>query len=171
MLLRVKMRDRNGFFTALVGLSLAIFARYGEANANNVFSINPASHVIFETHTGLALFGYDPVAYHSDGKASEGRSEFMAMHQNLVWRFVSAANREAFVADPSAYIPAFGGHDARAVSEGRMSVGDPTLFLISGGALTLFRSKSNRDQFLAEPEAHKNALARWPDVVRQQASH
>jgi hypothetical protein len=181
------MLVRNGFFAAVLGSSLLLFAGYGEAFANSEIqrkelqakelqendAAQPviASQVISDAHTGLALFGYDVVAYHTDAKSMEGRADYIALHQNLVWRFVSAANRDAFLADPDAYIPAFGGHDARSIGEGRMTMGDPSFFLISKGALILFRSSENREHFAAEPEAYKNALKRWPEVMRQYAFH
>jgi hypothetical protein len=192
MYLQRHMLVRNGFFAAVLGSSLLLFAGYGEAFANGpmqekkgqekevqlkdaeqptVVSQVISSQVISDAHTGLALFGYDAVAYHTDAKSMEGRTDYVAIHQNLVWRFVSAANRDAFQADPDAYIPAFGGHDARSIGEGRMTMGDPSFFLVSKGALILFRSAENREYFAAEPMAYKNALKRWPEVMRQYAFH
>jgi YHS domain-containing protein len=171
------MRVRNGFFAAVLGGSVLLFACYGEAFANGEAQKEKASQpvivsqVISDAHTGLALFGYDVVAYHTDAKPIEGRADYIVLHQNLVWRFASAANRDAFQADPEAFIPAFGGHDARSVGEGRMTMGDPGFFLISKGALVLFRSEENRQHFAAEPEAYKNALKRWPEVMHHYAFH
>jgi hypothetical protein len=165
------MRERNGFFTALFCASLLISTWPTHAATENVFSANPASHVISDDQSGVALFGYDPVAYHTDNKAVEGSAEFQVLHKTLVWRFKSLANLEAFQADPAAYIPLFGGHDPFAVSQGLMTVSDPRNFMIFEGRLAMFRSQENHDHFKATNDIYKTALSRWPTVVRQHASH
>src|SRR3546814_9193007 len=45
---------------------------------------------------GLAIRGYDPVAYFNDGRPVEGKDEFTYSHEGTVWRFATAANRDAF---------------------------------------------------------------------------
>jgi hypothetical protein len=171
------MLGRKGFFAAAIAGSLMLFASYGEgfanspADAKDKSQLSVVSQIISDSHTGLALFGYDVVAYHTDAKSVEGRASHIAVHQNLIWRFVSEANRDAFQADPEAYLPVFGGHDARSVGEGRMTMGDPSFFLISKGSLLLFRSEENRNYFAAETGAYQNALKRWPEVMRHYAFH
>ena len=61
----------------------------------------PAVEPIYTNWRGLALSGYDPVAYFTDGKAVPGSSEFTFEWMNARWRFASAAHRDAFRADPS----------------------------------------------------------------------
>jgi YHS domain-containing protein len=165
------LHGRKGFFTAIICCALGFVPAALQAKSDYVFSPNPSNHVINDVATGLAIFGYDPVAYHTDKKAREGKAEFDVVHHNLSWRFTSQANREAFLADPSAYIPAFGGHDAMSVRQGRMAMGDPSHFILSQGTVILFRSAENRDQFAADPDSLKAATERWPVVVRQHASH
>src|SRR3546814_11398398 len=59
---------------------------------------------------GLAIRGYDPVAYFNDGRPVEGKDEFTYSHEGTVWRFATAANRDAFAADPPRYAPQYGGY-------------------------------------------------------------
>src|SRR3546814_5820505 len=56
---------------------------------------------------GLAIRGYDPVAYFNDGRPVEGKDEFTYSHEGTVWRFATAANRDAFAADPARYAPQY----------------------------------------------------------------
>ncbi|MGL4242704.1 MAG: YHS domain-containing (seleno)protein, partial [Beijerinckiaceae bacterium] len=49
---------------------------------------------------GVAVGGYDPVAYFTNGKPLKGSSAIVAEHEGAVWRFASAENRAAFLADP-----------------------------------------------------------------------
>jgi hypothetical protein len=58
---------------------------------------------------GVAIKGYDPVAYFTEGRAVKGKKEFEYKWQDAKWRFSSAANRDKFAADPQAYAPKYGG--------------------------------------------------------------
>jgi YHS domain-containing protein len=61
---------------------------------------------------GLAIYGYDPVAYFTDGKPVLGSAAFTATHDGATWRFASAAHRELFVKSPARYAPQYGGYCA-----------------------------------------------------------
>jgi hypothetical protein len=135
------------------------------------FSTQDEHHVIADPRTGLAIFGYDPVAYHSDQAALVGSKEHEFTRDGLIWRFRSAANMAAFVSDPLAYVPTFGGHDGAIVSEGMLAKGDPETFVIAGGKVVFFRTQQNRDRFAAEREVRQRALQSWANVVRQHAAH
>ena len=50
----------------------------------------------------IAIQGYDPVAYFTDGKPTRGTPEFEYQWDEHTYRFASAQNRELFKADPSA---------------------------------------------------------------------
>ncbi len=125
--------------------------------------------VIVHDQAGIALLGYDPVAYFAEGRAVGGSPAHELQHQGLVWRFASGANLAAFEADPAAYKPAFGGHDAAAMAGGRAVDSEPRWFAISGRSLYLFRTRENRDRFAADAELRRVAHAAWPDVERQLA--
>jgi hypothetical protein len=91
----------------------------------------------FQLENGLALKGYDPVAYFSEGKPVEGRGEFEAEWQDSKWRFASALNREMFLRAPEKYAPQYGGYCAWAVSHGYTAKGDPEAWKIVEGKLYL----------------------------------
>jgi YHS domain-containing protein len=58
---------------------------------------------------GIAIKGYDTVAYFTEGRPVKGKEEFEYEWQGARWRFASAANRDKFKADPQAYAPKYGG--------------------------------------------------------------
>jgi hypothetical protein len=134
-------------------------------------SRDPAAQLVVDPRSGLAIFGYDPVAYHLDGRARPGLREHEAMSGGHVWRFVSASNRAAFLADPGAYAPSFGGHDGSIVAEGALARGDPAIFVIAAGEVVFFRSVENRDRYIADIELRRQAVANWPKALRQFAGH
>ncbi len=124
-------------------------------------------HMQRDLLSGVALRGYDPVAYQAEGRAVAGRAEYELVLDGIVWRFASAANREAFREAPKAYIPAFSGFDPLAVSQGHAVASDPRRFAIVGARLFLFRSEESRQRFVADAALRAAADARWPAVSRQ----
>ncbi|MBW8903033.1 MAG: hypothetical protein JF566_03430, partial [Bradyrhizobium sp.] len=91
-----------------------------------------------DRHTGLAIYGIDPVAYFTDGKPTVGRADFELRHAGAVWRFENEGNREAFAADPPVYMPRFGGYDPVGVSRGVATPGNPALWIVNDQRLYLF---------------------------------
>lgn len=90
------------------------------------------------TEGGYAIRGYDPVAYLAEGRPAEGDDAHVAEWNGTVWRFASAANRDAFVADPQAYAPQYGGFCAWAVAaKGELYSTRPENWSIVNGRLYL----------------------------------
>lgn len=87
---------------------------------------------------GLALQGYDPVAYFVQGEAVEGDPSIEIRVEGVTYRFASASHRDAFAAEPDRFRPAYGGWCAWAVAEGGKTRPDPTNFIVSEGRLFLF---------------------------------
>lgn len=117
-----------------------------------------------DIHSGLALRGYDPLAYRLEKRAVAGHPDYELIHQGAVWRFVSAANREAFRDAPGVYEPAFAGFDASAVAEGRAVDSDPRQFAIIGSRLFLFRTPESRRSFVEDASRLKTAESNWGGV-------
>ena len=90
---------------------------------------------------GLAIRGYDPVAYFTQGEPVEGKSNFTHQWMGTTWQFADAANRDAFAANPERYAPQFGGYCAWAVSQGYTASIDPDAWDIHDGKLYLNYSK------------------------------
>lgn len=64
----------------------------------------------FSQSFGVAIRGYDTVAYHTEGRAVKGKKEFSYEWNDATWHFTSAENRDLFAADPERYAPQYGGY-------------------------------------------------------------
>jgi YHS domain-containing protein len=96
----------------------------------------------------VAIRGYDPVAYFTDGRATRGNPQFEYVWEGARWQFSSAAHRDAFAADPERYAPQFGGYCAIAMSElGQAVDANPEVWTIVDGRLYLISAPEWREQF------------------------
>jgi hypothetical protein len=126
--------------------------------------------VVVDRHTGLAIYGIDPVAYFTNGKPTAGREDFELRHAGAVWRFENEGNKAAFVADPQVYMPRFGGYDPVGISRGLAQPGYPALWVVSDQRLYLFYTAEGRAAFLANPaDVIAGAQARWSAVKSELA--
>jgi hypothetical protein len=96
-----------------------------------------ASSVNRSLFGGVALKGYDPVAYFVQGQPVKGRKEFVFRWSDATWKFSSVEHRDLFARDPAAYAPQFGGYCAWAVSQGYTADIDPASWKIVSGKLYL----------------------------------
>jgi hypothetical protein len=115
---------------------------------------------------GVAIRGYDTVAYFTDHAAVPGSPAFTADWVGSTWQFASAANRDLFLADPVRYLPQFGGLCTGAIGYGVAVAADPEAWRIIDGRLYLFADKQGLElDFDANPQAAIDAAsARWPQV-------
>jgi hypothetical protein len=121
--------------------------------------------VVIDHRTGLAIHGFDPVAYFVDGAARLGEEAFEHVHAGAVWRFRNEGNRAAFIADPDVYMPRFGGYDPMGIARGVAVAGNPRVWLIAGERLYLFYTGEARDAFASDLEQQTAAAERqWPTV-------
>jgi len=129
------------------------------------FPPKAAERIVVDRHTGIALGGFDPVAYFVDADAVRGKGEFEHAFAEVVWRFRNEGNRAAFAANPEVYMPRFGGYDPVAVSRGVGVAADPRLWLIVEGRLYLFFTPEARTAFSESPKDIIEAAERsWPAV-------
>jgi YHS domain-containing protein len=123
--------------------------------------------VVVNRHTGLAIDGFDPVAYFTDGAPREGRPELEVQAAGVTWRFCSEGNRAAFAAAPEVYAPRFGGYDPTSVGRGASAPGHPSIWLVVERRLYLFYNDDARDAFARDPDGAIEAAERnWPAVRR-----
>jgi YHS domain-containing protein len=116
---------------------------------------------------GLALHGYDPVAYFTDGMPVEGSSQFEYQWNGATWRFASAASRDRFSQAPQAYAPQFGGYCAWAVSRNYTADIDPQAFDIVNGKLYLNYSKLVQLRWKVDREGNiRKADQNWPKLTQ-----
>lgn len=120
---------------------------------------------------GLAIHGYDAVAYHAAGKPVRGAAEFATVHNEATYRFASKANLDTFKANPAKYEPAYGGYCAYGVSVGAKFDGDPNLWKVVDGKLYLNLDSGIQQAWLKDvPGAIKKAEANWPGIKDKQPS-
>ena len=112
-----------------------------------------------------ALQGYDPVAYFTDGKPVKGTKEFQTDYMGASFLFASAANRDAFLADPAAYAPQYGGYCAWAMADGQYAKGDAKYWKIIDGKLYLNYNSSIQKKWNADiPGFIEKADTHWQDL-------
>ena len=103
---------------------------------------------------GLAVKGHDPVAYFTQARPIQGAPAFSATHNGATWLFATAANRDAFLAEPGRFTPQFGGYCAWAVGHGYTADSDPQAWHIDNGKLYLNYNRSVQTMWLKDK-------ARW----------
>jgi hypothetical protein len=114
---------------------------------------------------GLAIKGYDPVAYFTEGRAMDGSPAYTATHEGTTFEFASAANRDLFLADPARYAPQYGGFCAFGTSRGYKADIDPRAFTIVGDRLYLNYNLEVREEWSRDVPGHiAKADTNWPTV-------
>lgn len=115
---------------------------------------------------GVAIQGYDPVAYFTDNKPIQGDAKFRSNYGGAAYYFASAEHKAAFDAAPAKYTPQFGGYCAYAASIDTISPIDPKFFEIVDGRLLLQHNQRAWDAW------HKDAAGNlvkadknWPGLV------
>ena len=114
---------------------------------------------------GLALYGFDPVAYFTQGEPTLGTAEFEYGYGGASWRFRNEGNRAAFASNPEVYAPAYGGYDPLGVARGVATPGHPQVWVRRGDRIYLFHKEETRATFAADPAgAVAAAETRSPQV-------
>ena len=116
---------------------------------------------------GVAVKGYDPVAFFAENRAVKGSDRYTAKYQNITYKFESAANRNSFNANPAKYAPQYGGFCAYGVAHGHKVDISPEAFSVVNGKLYLNYDRPVR--FLWERDVPGNinkADQNWPGISR-----
>jgi len=136
-------------FVGLLSVAVAVSARDPVAEVN--------------VTDGLAIKGYDPVAYFTTGQPTPGLDTYTVRWQGVTYRFASAENQARFEADPAQYLPQYGGYCAYAMSLNRIADIDPERWAIVDGKLYLNNGRSaytlwsiNKSGNIADADRH------WP---------
>lgn len=104
------------------------------------FAQNDAKRISqYNLENKVAILGYDPIGYFTQGKAIKGKKEISASYQGVTYKFSSVENKETFLKNPSKYEPQYGGWCAYAMgSAGEKVEINPETFKIIDGKLYLF---------------------------------
>lgn len=116
----------------------------------------------------VAIKGYDPVAYFTEGQPARGSREFTFVWNEATWQFASASNRNLFAQSPATYAPQFGGYCAWAVSQGYTAGIDPAAWKIVAGKLYLNYDREVQAKWMKDmPGLIEKAETNWPLLLKK----
>ena len=131
-------------------------------------ALAPADEVINIDKNGLALQGYDPVAYFTDGKPVKGSPQFTAAYKGAKYRFASAEHKQLFEKSPTKYEPQFGGFCGYAASINKLAPIEVEYFQVLHDRLILQHNKKAWDLWHKDVEGNlKKADSKWPTLSQQ----
>lgn len=146
------------FAITLLAWASALLLHAGHAPEHKV--------LVNRTRDGLAIQGYDPIAYHTENKPVKGDARFTSMHDGATYRFVTDEHKALFDAMPEKYAPAYGGYCGYAASINRLSPISPEWFQIIEGRLVLQHNQKAFDRWNADLGGNRlKADANWPGLV------
>lgn len=115
---------------------------------------------------GLAVQGYDPVAFFTDHKPVKGKPEFISSFNGAMYLFASQEHKNLFDKEPAKYEPEFGGYCAYGVCHNKLAPVDVNAFIILDGKLLMQYSKSIRDTFNEDQKGNiSKANQNWPALL------
>ena len=125
-----------------------------------------ANNSVNSDSEGIAIHGYDPVAYFTEGKAIEGSPEYHYEWNDATWYFASHKNRELFKKNPKKYAPQYGGFCAYAVSYGSRADIDPKAWDIYKNKLYLNFNSEIKQKWQKEKDNFiKKANKNWKTLL------
>jgi YHS domain-containing protein len=131
-----------------------------------VFAQTSSKILVNVDDSGVAIQGYDPVAFFTDGKPVKGDQKFLVKHEGAIYFFTSKEHKDLFKADPAKYTPEFGGYCAYGVSRNKLVEIDVDAFQIVDGKLLLQYSKGIRDDFNEDAKGNlAKANTNWTGLV------
>jgi YHS domain-containing protein len=152
---------------ALKNVGLVVVAALLSTAASSIAAESPQA--VNRDRSGLALDGYDPVAYVVDGRPVRGRTDLEYVWMGTRYRFATEANRDRFAKAPEAFVPQYGGFCAYAVSRGYTAPIDPAAWTVVDGKLYLnYSTRVQRTWAEDVPGNIKRADANWPALRDKQ---
>jgi hypothetical protein len=159
-----RLRRQRPSARLVLGLALLAASVAGFWHGNAVKAAT-TEQIVVDRNSGLAIYGFDPVSYFTDGKAQAGQVELELSHGGAAWRFRNEGNRAAFAEHPEIYMPRYGGHDPVAIGRGTARPGHPDFWAIHENRLFLFFSEEAKLEFELDPAGTiLQADANWPHV-------
>jgi YHS domain-containing protein len=119
----------------------------------SVFAETKKSKVAVDAN-GVAIQGYDPVAYFKQNKPVKGSPKNQSVYQGAKFYFASAADKKEFDKSPIKYAPTYGGYCANSLRKGKLKNGDPNIFYIYKGKLYFCSTKAAAEEFEKDIDKH-----------------
>jgi hypothetical protein len=144
-------------------VSAAVFAVAAIGGAVSAFADDSVNTGYFG---GVAIMGYDPVAYFTESRAVKGSEKFSYEWLGTPWHFANGSHRDMFMSEPVKYAPQYGGYCAGEVVNGSVTINvDPEAFKIVDGKLYLIYDPGNANYFADHADdLVPKAAANWPKV-------
>jgi YHS domain-containing protein len=148
---------KNIFLMLLVaGLALPVLA---QTQAKTLVNVDDS---------GVALQGYDPVAFFTDSKPVKGDPKFLAKHNGAIYFFASKEHKDLFKQNPAKYEPQFGGYCAYGVSKNKLVEIEVDAYQVVDGKLLLQYDTDIRDKFNKDTQGNlAKAQANWTGLVER----
>jgi YHS domain-containing protein len=148
---------KSDFRTFLIIFSFAVFLA-----GCGTESFNSLSESVSKTADGLAIEGYDAVAYQTAENAFKGSQQYEYVWKGAKWLFVSKENQERFASDPETFAPQYGGYCAWSVSQDKVMKADPQVWKIVDGKLYLIQNEKVKEVWeKSQPELIKKSNENW----------
>ena len=145
-----KSTIRNLSAVSLLSVSMAVLAAGVDINTDD---------------KDLAIKGYDPVAYFTVQQAKLGTSDYSATYNGATYHFVSEANKERFEANPTGYVPEYGGYCAFGVAMNKKFDTDPEAWKVVDGKLYLNLDISVQKRWLEDTAGYiASADTNWTNI-------
>jgi len=161
-----EVRPKSIAMTGMLAV-IAITAGIILGNPDVGSAAQPGAQQPVFTENGVAIRGTDPVAYFTEAQPIEGKPEFQTDYHGVTWHFASVENRDAFIADPQKYSPAYGGYCAYAFSLGTYKVEtDPSAWSIVDGRLYLNKTPVVKTIWETDiPRNIEKAESNWATLI------
>ena len=119
----------------------------------SVFAETKKSRIAVDSN-GVAIQGYDSVAYFKQNKPVKGSPKYQSVYQGAKFYFASAADKKEFDKNPTKYAPTYGGYCANSLRKGKLVNGDPNVFYIYKGKLYFCSTKAAAEEFEKDIDKH-----------------
>ena len=121
----------------------------------------------FNESNGVAIKGYDPVAFFKDSNPVRGKDDLRFEYKGSNFVFANAENRAAFATAPEKYAPQYGGYCAFGTARGYKADIDPSTFTVIDGRLYLnYNAQVQREWSADTGRFIRQADERWPTVTK-----
>jgi YHS domain-containing protein len=119
-------------------------------------------------HNGVAIQGYDPVAFFTDNRPVKGSAQFQSEYRGAKYYFVSSEHKAAFDKEPAKYEPQFGGYCAYGASQGHKAPIKIEAWQIVNGRLLMQYDLGVKDDFNKDQQNNLSKADRnWPGLVER----
>lgn len=154
--------------TRRLALAMAVSALFFATAALAAPPVNTLTAGLFGGQHGIAILGYDPVAYFTEGKPAKGQDRFVHEWMGAKWKFASQRNLDLFRADPARYAPQYGGYCAYGVAQDNLVSIEPDKFSVIDGKLYLNYDAEVQAIWLRDPARYiRRANTKFKTLLQQ----